>query len=356
MFMPKLSVILCAYNVAKYLSSAFALLSNQIFRNIEIIIVDDGSTDGKTPTLCDRFSEEDYRVRVIHKENGGLGSARNAGIEAASGDYIMFYDADDFLALGATKVVNEKLCEEDVDVLMFGYVEHSERYDTDFSFSFKDLLLKNKEIRDNYVNEFSGLRFNNGFAWNKVYRRKFLIDNNLRFGTEAIQQDEPFNLRVYRTASSIRLIPDILYEYRVFDKGNNRARYIPERVEIYKSVFDEYRLLISEWNITDTEFIRYVYKKFIDDIICALTYNFSQKKCPLSFSEKNRLIKAAFYDSDVMEASEIFRTEVVRNLNFPQRMFYFAIYKRSLSLFYAAKCTRVFYTILSYIYHTILDL
>ena len=98
MFMPKLSVILCAYNVAKYLSSAFALLSNQIFRNIEIIIVDDGSTDGKTPTLCDRFSEEDYRVRVIHKENGGLGSARNAGIEAASGDYIMFYDADDFLA------------------------------------------------------------------------------------------------------------------------------------------------------------------------------------------------------------------------------------------------------------------
>ena len=239
---------------------------------------------------------------------------------------------------------------------MFGYVEHSERYDTDFSFSFKDLLLKNKEIRDNYVNEFSGLRFNNGFAWNKVYRRKFLIDNNLRFGTEAIQQDEPFNLRVYRTASSIRLIPDILYEYHVFDKGNNRARYIPERVEIYKSVFDEYRLLISEWNITDTEFIRYVYKKFIDDIICALTYNFSQKKCPLSFSEKNRLIKAAFYDSDVMEASEIFRTEVVRNLNFPQRMFYFAIYKRSLSLFYAAKCTRVFYTILSYIYHTILDL
>ena len=127
-------------------------------------------------------------------------------------------------------------------------------------------------------------------------------------------------------------------------------------MEIYKSVFDEYRLLISEWNITDTEFIRYVYKKFIDDIICALTYNFSQKKCPLSFSEKNRLIKAAFYDSDVMEASEIFRTEVVRNLNFPQRMFYFAIYKRSLSLFYAAKCTRVFYTILSYIYHTILDL
>lgn len=356
MFMPNLSVILCAYNVAKYLSSAFALLSNQIFRNIEIIIVDDGSTDGKTPTLCDRFSEEDYRVRVIHKENGGLGSARNAGIEAASGDYIMFYDADDFLALGATKVVNEKLCEEDVDVLMFGYVEHSERYDTDFSFSFNDLLLKNNEIRDNYVNEFSGLRFNNGFAWNKVYRRKFLIDNNLRFGTEAIQQDEPFNLRVYRTASSIRLIPDILYEYRVFDKGNNRARYIPERVKIYKSVFDEYRLLISEWNITDAEFIRYVYKKFIDDIICALTYNFSQKKCPLSFSEKNRLIKAAFYDSDVMEASEICRTEVVRNLNFPRRMFYFAIYKRSLSLFYAAKCTRVFYTILSYIYHTILDL
>ena len=356
MFMPKLSVILCAYNVAKYLSSAFALLSNQIFRNIEIIIVDDGSTDGKTPALCDRFSEEDYRVRVIHKENGGLGSARNAGIEAASGDYIMFYDADDFLALGATKVVNEKLCEEDVDVLMFGYVEHSERYDTNFRFSFKDLLLKNNDIRDNYVNEFSGLRFNNGFAWNKVYRRKFLIDNNLRFGTEAIQQDEPYNLRVYRTASSIRLIPDILYEYRVFDKGNNRARYIPERVEIYKSVFNEYKLLISEWKISDTEFTQYVYKKFIDDIICALTYNFSQKKCPLSFSEKNRLIKAAFYDSDVIEASEACRTEVVKKLNFPQRMYYFAIYKRSLSFFYAAKCVQVFHTILSYIYHTILGL
>lgn len=354
--MPKLSVVICVYNVAEFLHNAFACLSFQIFRDIEIIIVDDGSTDGKTPALCDRFADEDYRVRVIHKQNGGLGSARNAGIDVACSDYIMFYDADDALSLTATKVVYEKLCEETVDVLMFGYVEHSEKYDTDYSFSFNDILLKANELRDNYIKEFSGLRFNNGFAWNKAYRRQFLIDNNLRFGTEAIQQDEPFNLRVYRKASSIRLIPDILYEYRVYDKGNNRARYISNRVEIYKSVYNEYKLLISDWNITDTEFCQYVYKKFIDDIICALTYNFSQNKCLLSFSERNSLIKNTFSDSDVIEASEECRKEVVKKLNFPQRMFYFAIYKQSLSLFYVAKCARMFHAILSYIYHSILGL
>ena len=92
----KISIIIPVYKVEKYLDKCVESVVNQTYKNLEIILVDDGSPDN-CPKMCDEWAEKDKRIKVIHKENGGLSDARNFGIEKATGDYLMFLDSDDYL-------------------------------------------------------------------------------------------------------------------------------------------------------------------------------------------------------------------------------------------------------------------
>ena len=91
-----ISVIVPVYNVAQYLEKSIASIQQQTYQNLEIILVDDGSTDGRTGMICDQLTSEFEVVRTIHQENGGLSSARNTGIKYSKGDYLLFVDGDDF--------------------------------------------------------------------------------------------------------------------------------------------------------------------------------------------------------------------------------------------------------------------
>ena len=351
--MPKYSIIICAYNVAKYLDQAVRYVTFQIFRDIEIIIVDDGSTDGITPRLCDKLAETDHRIRVIHKKNGGLGSARNAGIEAARGEYVCFYDVDDIYPLQTLKVVDKALSETPVDVLMFGYEEIYPKTERHILFKFENKTFYGDEIRENFEKEFSGLKFNNGFAWNKVYRRQFLLDNNLMFGTQAIQQDEPFNLRVYRKAASLRLISDVLYGYVIYNSGNNRSRYIPDRVEIYRSIYNEYKSIIEEWQLSD-DFRKYVCRKFVNDIITALTYNLYHSDCPYSTIRKWKEISKVLSDNDVSDAITVYSSMGYGECNSSYLFYYSAIIHKSVLLFLLARDFQIMRDSLAMLYHKII--
>ena len=122
----KISVIIPVYNVQKYLKECVYSVINQTYKNIEIILVDDGSPDN-CPQMCDELAEMDDRIKVIHKMNGGLSDARNAGMKVVTGDYFVFLDSDDYwtdLNFFET-VVSEKL-QEDTDVLIFGYTKDKE--------------------------------------------------------------------------------------------------------------------------------------------------------------------------------------------------------------------------------------
>ena len=98
--MPLFSIIIPVYNVLEYLPRCVSSICNQSFTNWEMLLIDDGSTDG-SEDLCDQFAASDPRIRVFHKPNGGVSSARNFGLRYASGDYILFVDSDDFLLPGA---------------------------------------------------------------------------------------------------------------------------------------------------------------------------------------------------------------------------------------------------------------
>ena len=117
----KISIVIPVYNVEKYLQECVDSVVKQSYKNIEIILVDDGSKDN-SPKLCDELAKTDDRIKVIHKENGGLSSARNAGMKVITGDYFVFLDSDDYWTDldFLKKIVNDKLI-MNPDIIIFGY-------------------------------------------------------------------------------------------------------------------------------------------------------------------------------------------------------------------------------------------
>ena len=125
--MKKISVIVPVYNVENYISECIESISHQSYKEIEIILVDDGATD-KSGSICDKYALIDSRIKVIHKENGGLSDARNAGISIATGDYSFYVDGDDFLGYReAIEDVMKILNSENLDLIMFGHVLYYEK-------------------------------------------------------------------------------------------------------------------------------------------------------------------------------------------------------------------------------------
>ena len=116
-----ISVVVPCYNVEKYLEKCVKSIVDQTYTNLEIILVDDGAKDG-TPELCDKLALTDSRIKVVHKLNGGLSDARNAGITVASGEYITFFDSDDWLEPDTIKNAYDKLIADNFDLVVWGYV------------------------------------------------------------------------------------------------------------------------------------------------------------------------------------------------------------------------------------------
>lgn len=267
------SVIIPVYNVAKYLPRGFNSLKSQTFTDFEIIFVDDGSTDS-SGEICDNIAASNPHITVIHKKNEGSGPARNTGMEAAQGQYLLFFDIDDLLKPSALERLHQELVEEATDILVFGYEELNPILKLKSEYRFPELSCHdNVEIRAVYPEYLSGIKFNNGFVWNKVYRREFVKENGLRFEPLRIQQDEVFNLAIYPKASSLRTIPDILYTYFIYDSGNTRSRYIPERLDIYRRVHEAFLSLYTHWQLEDTALLQFIHLRFFDSVIYHINYN-----------------------------------------------------------------------------------
>ena len=122
--MPLISIIIPIYNVEKYIHETLGCIINQTFNNWECILVDDGSSDN-SPAICDEYAKKDKRIRVIHKPNGGLVSARNAGYDVATGDWMMYVDGDDWLDADCCQIMLDAIAENpDVDILNISFIRN----------------------------------------------------------------------------------------------------------------------------------------------------------------------------------------------------------------------------------------
>lgn len=206
--MNKISIIIPVYNIEKHLNSCIKSLITQTYSNIEIILVDDGSTDGSA-SLCDIYALEDSRIKVIHKTNGGLSSARNAGLAIASGDYIMFVDGDDYLVNNAIEILVSLIEQNPVDFIQFDYLETEAEYSQNVNNEICDPeIVTGTRTMFQKLYEIGGAAAS---ACTKFYKKELF--DNLSFKEGIIHEDEYFTTYLLQQAKSALYIPCKLYYY-----------------------------------------------------------------------------------------------------------------------------------------------
>lgn len=210
---------------------------NQTYRNIEIILVDDGSPD-KCPEMCDAWKAKDERIIVIHKPNGGLSDARNYGIREAKGDYILFLDSDDYIDLYAVEIFNNRITGEDLIVSEATIYENGEiihRVHTNLQ---EDRIYTGRELATIAISKgewFAAACYN-------VYRREFLIENNLFFKIGILHEDNEFQPRLFLAAQKVRYVHYEFYKYVIRD-GSITSSPSQKSMNDLFSTFSEWRKL-----------------------------------------------------------------------------------------------------------------
>lgn len=205
-----ISVVVPIYNVEKYISRCINSIINQTYKNLEIILVDDGSTD-KCPLICDNYLNFDKRIKVIHKNNGGLSDARNSGIEIAQGEYIIFIDSDDYVDNKMIEILYKTIKNENCDIAICNYYmvdEISLKKKSISKLKEKVRIVYGKEKFDYLYNEYKMLSV---VAWNKLYKKEIFKD--IRYPLGKLNEDEYIICDILSKANRIAFIKDSLYYY-----------------------------------------------------------------------------------------------------------------------------------------------
>lgn len=224
--MMKISFVIPVYKVEAYLRQCVESLTHQTYRDIEIILVDDGSPDG-SPQLCDTLASEDSRIKVIHKENGGLSDARNAGLLAATGEYVVFVDGDDFWLDNNALQQLVDVVKPELDFIGYNcsyYYPDSETYSAWVAY---DEVLEKPTDKNTAMRTLVKSGTFPMSACLKLMKRSFLIDNKLFFKKGQIAEDIPWFINVLDATKKCCFVNQYIYAYRqnvVGSISNTRGR------------------------------------------------------------------------------------------------------------------------------------
>ena len=216
------SVVVPIYNTELYLDRCINSIVNQTYKNLEIILVDDGSPD-KCPEICDEWAKKDERIKVIHKQNQGLGMARNTGIENATGNYICFFDSDDYVCKDLISSCIDVFEKYHPDMVSYGFyrIDKNNKIKTILPRPNKPLYC-DKEILDFVLPNFIGKDLKSGIDYNfpmnatgSLFNLNMLKDNNFRFASEReiISEDVFSLLKLFSYVKTLSVIPKSFYYY-----------------------------------------------------------------------------------------------------------------------------------------------
>lgn len=230
---PLVSVVLPIYKVEKYLNRCIESVVCQTYKNLEIILVDDGSPD-LCPQMCDEWAQKDNRIKVIHKPNGGLGKARNTGIENANGEYIFFFDSDDYVDKTIVEKCVASTYPEQTDVVLFGrYNRFEDGTLSEMKVTADKLVFDCDTVRSELLSGLFTYDMGMGVsAWGKMYRLSTINNNGLRFKSEKeiISEDSYFMLEFFSCVTRAVIVPECLYYY--CERGDSLShKYNSERYE-----------------------------------------------------------------------------------------------------------------------------
>lgn len=239
--MTKVSVIVPVYNVEKYLEECLDSIINQTLEDIEIICVDDKSADNSL-NILKRYKEKDTRIKIIeHNANKGLGSTRNTALDVARGEYIMFVDSDDWLEPEACEEAYSKIKSSNCDFVCFNstkvYMDKRKKV-LYMSSLYKVATNVNKQIIN--LNELKVPFFNSCEVWNKIYDRKFIENNHLRFTNEKIfAEDVLFFIQIVLSNGTFTLLNKSLYNYRMHDNNSVHKPLYDDLIRVHRRNFEQ---------------------------------------------------------------------------------------------------------------------
>lgn len=248
-----ISIVVPIYKVENELSRCVQSLLNQTHKNIEVILVNDGSPD-RCPELCNHYAESDSRVQVVHKKNGGLSDARNAGLRVATGEYVLYVDSDDYIELdscekllvgvkdGVDFVVGacREICGDNISYQRHSNIEAGKVYTS------RDFVIKSIKNNEWYAP-----------AWLNLYNRDFLLKNNLYYKVGYMFEDHQMLPRLYCAANKVLYVDYPFYNYIIRDNSIMTSTNSPEKVSMSIDIYTEWMERIEK--ITDKEYQRYLY-------------------------------------------------------------------------------------------------
>lgn len=310
---PKISVIVPVYNVEQYLRDCLESLVNQSFSDIEVIIINDGSTDGCQEIIAEYNKYN--RFRIFHQENKGLGFTRNRGLELARGKYIAFLDSDDYLPNDAYEKMHDFAESTNADIVIGKVIRFNSHSKKEYSPYGHESVFCDNSPRVTNIEEIPKI-IHNGIVANKLFKRDLIKNNNIRFPINVHYEDTFFSLSAFNVSNNIGIIPDFVYYWRIRETDN---KSISQRVYSLKNLKDRLYVnqlcdekiilrncLQNEWN-----FFKYhnIVNSFLHDIDQVRTNEKEEylstirdniKNMPLRYLEKMKIENRIKYICSIM--------------------------------------------------------
>lgn len=265
--MPLITVVVPIYNVEKYIDKSIESILHQTLNNIEIILVDDGSTD-KSGIIADFFAKKDNRVRVIHKKNQGVSEARNVGISMAKGEYVSFIDPDDWIDCNMFQELYFRAVQNNCDVVsccfLWENIKDNKKLKECHPFTPYEVL-----FRDSIKKEIHGRLLTNGFftsVCDKIYKRSFLEKYKIKMDVNMeIMEDYLFNMDVFNFARSVKYLPIPFYHYRVTVDSASR-KYCKNLFEFNIRLYNKKKEYCKMWFQNDKKYLDRISVDFLIDV------------------------------------------------------------------------------------------
>lgn len=332
--MELISIIVPVYNVERYLEQCIESLVNQTYKNLEIILVNDGSTDS-SGSLCEKLAKTDKRIRVIHKNNEGLGFARNTGMEVMNGKYVTFIDSDDYADSNLIELLYTNLKNENADTCIGGFKRVKNSGEVIFKEQYDRVVYSDGEVKNNLLIKMLGSSPEKSDAirmsvWNVIYSADIIRNSNLKFPSERelISEDIIFDVKYYQGSKRVVVIDSLAYNYRINEESLTR-KYKSDRFEKCKILYEELKNQVNKIYDDDMAILRVQRQFFVNIRECIKQENtkISHKNIKEAISNIEYICK-----DDVIQ--DIIADYPVKKLNIKQRLFLYLIKYKLSSLLY----------------------
>lgn len=286
----KVSVIMPVYGVEKFVGKAIESILSQTLKEFEFLIVDDGTKD-RSGIICDEYAQKDSRITVIHKENGGAPSARNAAIPLAKGKYMYFMDSDDWAEPDMLEDMYNLAEKNNAQYVVTGYYIDTYYTDTEFvsqeQFQPDEVFASQEDFRKNAYRLFDqNLLYT---PWNKLYLSSYILDNGLLF-PNVFWDDFPFNLSVIKDVERVVVSQNKYYHFMRARAESETAKYRPDMYEKREEENEWLQGLYKYWGIDDANSKEFLARRYIERFIGCVE-NITNPDCQLSGKEKRAIIK-----------------------------------------------------------------